>query len=147
MNVQAAPFVPDRGPGQASTRSAIEAHRRRLAAARMRRYNRPAAAGIESQAGAFGRHWRDSGVNSARRATAEQREAEVRRQVAEQRRRDDFRARRAAARMEQDREQFYRSETAAAARAAAAAAAGGERRRSASRDVRFRGGGYVTGVS
>jgi hypothetical protein len=122
--VVAAPVVPDRGPGRPSTRAEIEVHRRRLAGARMRRYNRPAAAEIESQAGAFGRHWRDSAVNSAQRAAAQQREDELQRQVAEQRRHDEFLARRAAARLEQERREFYRSETATAARAAAAAAGG-----------------------
>jgi hypothetical protein len=145
--VVAAPIVPDRGPGRPSTRAQVETYRRRLAAARVRPYNRQGAAEIESQAAALGRQWRDSAINSAQRATAAAREAEVQRQVAEQRRNDEFQARRAAALLEQERERFYRSETAAAARAAAAAAAGGERRRSASRDVRFRGGGYVTGVS
>jgi hypothetical protein len=123
--VVAAPIVPDRGPGRPSTRAEIEIHRRRLQATRMRPYNRPGAAEIESQAGAFGRHWRDSGINSAQRAAAAAREAEVQREVAEQRRIDEFHAKRAAAHLEQERREFYRSETAAAARAAAAAAGGG----------------------
>jgi hypothetical protein len=120
--VVAAPIVPDRGPARAGTRAEIEAHRRRLAAARVRRRNQVAADELESQAGAFGRHWRESAVNSQRRATAQQRETEARRQATEQRQHDDFFAARAAAHLEQDRQRFYASPVASAAQAAAAAA-------------------------
>ena len=116
--VVAAPIVPDRGPERPSTRAEIEVYRRRLAAARVRRYSRRAAAEIESQAVAFGRHWLDSGLASDRRVAARQREAEVQRQVAELRRQEDFYAARAAAHLEQERQEFYRSRACAAARAA-----------------------------
>jgi hypothetical protein len=107
--VRMAPIVPDRGPEPPSSRAWIEAYKRRLAAARVRPYNRAAAAEIESQAAEFGRHWRDSGLASARNAAARRREAEVQRQVAELRRQEDFAAARAAFHLALDRERFYRS--------------------------------------
>jgi hypothetical protein len=108
--VQAAPIVPDRGPQPLSNRAWIEAYKRRMKAARMRPYNRAAAAEIESQAGQLRRQWLDAGLASARNAAARRREAEVQRQVAGLRRQEDFAAARAAFRLAQDRERFYRSQ-------------------------------------
>ena len=106
-SVRAAPIVPDRGPEPPSSRAWIEAYKRRHAAARVRPYNR-AAAEIESQAGAFGRHWRGTLLNSERIAAARARDAEVWRQVAAARRQDDLAAARAAFHLALDRERFYR---------------------------------------
>ena len=103
------PFVPDRGAGPPGGRQDIEVYRRRLSAARMRPYNRPAAAQIEAQSGAFGRHWQNSALNSERHALARAREAEIWRQVAEARRQEDFGERRAAFRLALERERFYRA--------------------------------------
>jgi hypothetical protein len=105
--VQAAPSVPDRGREPLSTRAQVEAHRRRLAAARVRPYSRAAAAEIESQAGAFGRGWNESLRNAGAIAAARAREAEIWRQVDVARRQEDFAAKRAAFRMARDRERFY----------------------------------------
>jgi hypothetical protein len=95
--------VPDRGP-QPSTRAVIEAHRRRLAAARV--HNRQAAADIESQAGQFSRGWQASLRNSERIASARAREAEIWRQVDALQRAEEFTEAREAFRMSQDRERF-----------------------------------------
>ena len=108
LGVRAAPIVPDRGPEPPSSRAWIEAYKRRREAARVRPYNRVAAAEIESQAGELRRQWRDAGLASARNSAARRREAEVRRQVAEERRLEDFAAARAAFHLAQDRERFYR---------------------------------------
>jgi len=108
-SVRAAPIVPDRGPEPLSGHAWIEAYKRRLQAARVRPYNRVAAAEIESQAGEFRRHWRDSLLASARNEAARRREAEIQRQVAAARRQEDFAAARAAFHLAQDRERFYRS--------------------------------------
>ena len=108
-SVRAAPIVPDRGPEPLSGRAWIEAYKRRLQAARVRPYNRAAAAEIESQAGAFSRQWQEALLNSERIAAARAREAEIWRQVAAERRQDDFAAARAAFHLALDRERFYRS--------------------------------------
>jgi hypothetical protein len=106
LSVRAAPFVPDRRP-EPSARAQIEAHRRRLAAARLRPGNRVAAAEIESQAGQFSRSWRASLRNSERIAAARAREAEIWRQVDAVREAEDFAAKRAAAHLAQDKARFY----------------------------------------
>jgi hypothetical protein len=108
LSVRAAPVVPDRGP-ERSGRAVVEQARRRVAAARVRPYNRVAAAEIESPSGVFRRHWLDSLLASEANAAARRREAEIVRQVAEARRQEDCAERRAAFRMAQDRARFYRA--------------------------------------
>ncbi|MGN6177315.1 MAG: hypothetical protein ACTHPS_30845 [Streptosporangiaceae bacterium] len=74
----------------------------------VRPYYRVAADEIESRAGEFRRHWRDSLLASARNEAARRRDAEVQRQVAAARRQEDFAAARAAFHLAQDRERVYR---------------------------------------
>ena len=105
-SVVAAPIVPDRGP-KPSTRAEIEVYRRRLAAARVRPYNRAAAADIESQAGQFSRGWHQALRASERDAAARARTREFERQVDAQQEADEFAAKRAAAHLAQDRARFY----------------------------------------
>ena len=106
--VRAAPFVPDRGPEPPSSRAQIGVYKRRHAAARVRPYNRAAAAEIESQAAGFRRQWQQALENGERIALVRARDAEIWRQVAEERRQEDFIAARESFRMKLDRERFYR---------------------------------------
>jgi hypothetical protein len=104
--VEAAPFVPDSGP-RPSGRAVVEQARRRVAAARVRPYNRVAAADIESEHGQFRRHWQESMLNSQRKAAARAREAEAWRQIGRERRQEEFDAARAKFLLSRDRERFY----------------------------------------
>ncbi len=67
MGVRWAPIVPER-PRQQSDRAWIEAYQRRTSAARLRRYNRVAAAELESQNATFTRQAQAMADRSERRA-------------------------------------------------------------------------------
>ncbi len=103
--VRVAPIVPDRGPEPPSTRAQIGALLRRQEAARVRPYNRVAAADIEAPAAGLARQWRAVRLAGERDAAA----ARVHRQVAAERRAQDFADARAGFRLAQDRARFMRS--------------------------------------
>jgi len=87
--------------------ASIDVYKRRLRAARVRPYNRVAAAELESETGAFRDHWRETLLNSEKLAAQRAREAEIWRQVDEVRRAEEFEEARQKFRMDRDRERFY----------------------------------------
>jgi hypothetical protein len=144
MGVRAAPFVPDRGPEPPSTRAQIEAFKRRVAAARVRPYNRVAAAELESPHVVLAEQWR--AVSLARER--DEAVARVRRQVAAERRAEEFAAARAGFRLQADRARFMESRSAARALLArrAGGPAGERARGGGGEDIRVRSGGPVVRV-
>jgi hypothetical protein len=107
MGVEAAPFVPDRGPEPPSTRAQLAVFKRRARAARVRRYNLTAAAEIENPNAVLADQWRAAALASEREAASVRREAE--RQAAAFRAAEDFADARARFRLAADRAQFMRS--------------------------------------